>query len=183
LAFSQILTQNLMQRRCSKWFIDYMEENKKRFKGVGRSWEVGDSRLLPSLQAGIILQALCFGENELGQLSLGLQVEERGWLLPWFSWGAFEVGHSFCRMLSYQPNGAVHREFSRDPHLDSVTESWIRSEIWSPGALASEPFVTTQSLQPGWMLTLPCCCAKHSPSHLCLYCPVSGEVSPHLPPP
>jgi len=106
LAFSQILTQNLMQRRCSKWFIDYMEENKKRFKGVGRSWEVGDSRLLPSLQAGIILQALCFGENELGQLSLGLQVEERGWLLPWFSWGAFEVGHSFCRMLSYQPNGA-----------------------------------------------------------------------------
>ena len=103
LAFSQILTQNLMQRRCSKWFIDYMEENKKRL-GVGRSWEAGESRLLPSLQAGIILQALCFGGNELGQL-LGLQVEERGWLLPWFSWGAFEVGHSFCRMLSYQPNG------------------------------------------------------------------------------
>ena len=81
MAFSQILTQNLMQRRCSKWFIDYMEENKERL-GVGRSWEAGDSRLLPSLQAGIILQALCFGENELGQLSLGLQVEERGWLLP-----------------------------------------------------------------------------------------------------
>ena len=36
LAFLQILTQNLMQSRCSKWFIDYMEENKKRL-GVGRS--------------------------------------------------------------------------------------------------------------------------------------------------
>lgn len=42
-------------------FIDYMEENKKRL-GVGRSWEAGDSRLLPSVQEqGIILQALFGG--------------------------------------------------------------------------------------------------------------------------
>lgn len=97
LAFSQILTQNLTQRRCSKWFIDYMEENKKRL-GVGRSWEAGDSRLLPSVQAGIILQALCLGEHELGQLSLGLQVEEReggrshGFPGEHLTWGAVSAG-------------------------------------------------------------------------------------------
>ena len=53
---------------------------------------------------------------------------------PWFSWGAFEMGHSFCRMLGYQPNGAESTGSSPgDPHLDSVTESWIHSEIWSQG--------------------------------------------------
>lgn len=80
-----------------KMFIDYMEENKKRL-GVGRSWEAGDSRLLPSVQAGIILQALCLGEHELGQLSLGLQVEERegghshGFPGEHLTWGAVSAG-------------------------------------------------------------------------------------------
>ena len=122
LAFSQILTQNLTQRRCSKWFIDYIEENKKRL-GVGRSWEAGDSRLLPSVQAGIILQALCFGGARVGAAVFRAPGRgERGWPLPWFSWGAFDVGHSFCRMLGYQPNGAESTGSSPgDPHLDSVT--------------------------------------------------------------
>ena len=86
------------------------------------------------------------------------------------------MGHSFCRMLGYQPNGVESTGSSPgDPHLDSVTESWIHSEIWSQGLWHLRPlWRPSHSGQAGRSCSLLLCRALTFSSRLVLLCLLGG---------